>query len=218
MELVTNVVATVGGLVTGVMNFFTDRFLTPPLEATLKYLEEAELKTTKGEIKTFKAKSLWEKSGAVIMAVRFFINALWLQEAAELSSLKPQLDELGVPLYAVVKEDVGTEVKNFRPYFQGEVFLDEKRRFYGPRERKLGLLAFLRVGVWMNGVRAFRNGFVGNVLGEGFVLGGVFVIGQGQQGILLEHREIEFGDKVNIEDVLQAVRKIPQELQSLEKK
>lgn len=48
MELVTNVVATVGGLVTGVMNFFTDRFLTPPLEATLKYLEEAELKTTKG--------------------------------------------------------------------------------------------------------------------------------------------------------------------------
>lgn len=140
------------------------------------------------------------------------------EEAAELSSLKPQLDELGVPLYAVVKEDVGTEVKNFRPYFQGEVFLDEKRRFYGPRERKLGLLAFLRVGVWMNGVRAFRNGFVGNVLGEGFVLGGVFVIGQGQQGLLLEHREIEFGDKVNIEDVLQAVRKIPQELQSLEKK
>lgn len=33
----------------------------------------------------------------------------------------------------------------------------------------------------MNGVRAFRNGFVGNLLGEGFVLGGVFVIGQRQQ-------------------------------------
>uniref|UniRef100_A0A3B4UDJ2 Peroxiredoxin-like 2A n=1 Tax=Seriola dumerili TaxID=41447 RepID=A0A3B4UDJ2_SERDU len=129
------------------------------------------------------------------------------QEAAELSSLKPQLDELGVPLYAVVKEDVGTEVQNFRPYFKGEIFLDEKRRFYGPRERKMGLLAFLRVGVWMNGLRAFKNGFIGNVMGEGFVLGGVFVIGRGQQlqGILLEHREIEFGDKVNIEDVIQAV-------------
>lgn len=50
----------------------------------------------------------------------------WLQEAAELSSLKPQLDKLGVPLYAVVKEDVGTEVQNFRPYFKGEIFLDEK--------------------------------------------------------------------------------------------
>ncbi len=50
----------------------------------------------------------------------------WLQEAAALSSLKPQLDELGVPLYAVVKEDVGTEVQNFRPYFNGEIFVDHK--------------------------------------------------------------------------------------------
>ena len=51
---------------------------------------------------------------------------LWLQEAAELSSLKPQLDELGVPLYAVVKEDIGAEVQNFRPYFKGEIFVDHK--------------------------------------------------------------------------------------------
>ncbi|KAI9541162.1 Peroxiredoxin-like 2A [Dissostichus eleginoides] len=140
------------------------------------------------------------------------------EEAAELSSLKPQLDELGVPLYAVVKEDVGTEVQNFQPFFKGEVFLDEKRRFYGPRERKMGLLAFLRVGVWMNGLQAFKRGFMGNILGEGFVLGGVFVIGQGQQGILLEHREIEFGDKVNAEDVIRAVRRIAQELQPFESK
>lgn len=45
----------------------------------------------------------------------------------------------------------------------------------------MGVLAFLRVGVWMNGLRAFRNGFMGNVSGEGFVLGGVFVIGRGEQ-------------------------------------
>uniref|UniRef100_A0A672GWS7 Peroxiredoxin-like 2A n=1 Tax=Salarias fasciatus TaxID=181472 RepID=A0A672GWS7_SALFA len=138
------------------------------------------------------------------------------EEAAELSSLKPQLDELGVPLYAVVKEDVGTEVQEFRSYFKGEIFLDEARRFYGPRERKMGLLGFLRVGVWTSGLRAFRKGFTGNVLGEGFVLGGVFVIGREYQGILLEHREIEFGDKVNIEDVISAARRIPQELTSFE--
>lgn len=102
----------------------------------------------------------------------------------------------------------------------------------------MGLLAFLRIGVWMNGLRAFKNGFMGNVLGEGFILGGVFVIGRGQQvqplhsvrtyrvyvndnlpplfvfrvqGILLEHRELEFGDKVNADDVLRAARRIPQE-------
>ncbi|KAE8283960.1 hypothetical protein D5F01_LYC17287 [Larimichthys crocea] len=207
VALVANALATVGNLVAAVMNYFTDMFLTPPLKATIKHLEETELKTLQGETRILKAKSLWEKSGAVVVA-----------EAAELSSLKPQLDKLGVPLYAVVKEDVGTEVQNFRPYFQGDIFLDEKRRFYGPRERKMGLLAFLRVGVWMNGLRAFKNGFVGNVLGEGFVLGGVFVIGRGEQGILLEHREIEFGDKVNILDVIRAARRISQELLPLEKK
>ncbi|KAF1373613.1 hypothetical protein PFLUV_G00240740 [Perca fluviatilis] len=207
MGIIANAVAAVGGLITGVMNGFTNIFLTSPLKATLKYLEETELKTLKGDKRILKAKSLWEGSGAVIMA-----------EAAELSSLKPQLDELGVPLYAVVKEDVGTEVQNFRPYFKGEIFLDEKRRFYGPRERKMGLMAFLRVGVWMNGLRAFKTGFMGNVLGEGFVLGGVFVIGRGKQGILLEHREVEFGDKVNIEDVIRAVRRISQELLPLEMK
>lgn len=130
------------------------------------------------------------------------------EEAAELSSLKPQLDELGVPLYAVVKEDVGTEIQNFRPYFKGEIFLDEQKRFYGPRERRLGLLGFVRVGTWLNSLRAIRSGFFGNIFGEGFVLGGVFVIGRGQQGILLEHREIEFGDKVNPEHVLWAARRI----------
>uniref|UniRef100_A0A8C3ZJ18 Peroxiredoxin-like 2A n=1 Tax=Denticeps clupeoides TaxID=299321 RepID=A0A8C3ZJ18_9TELE len=135
------------------------------------------------------------------------------EEASELSSLCPQLDELGVPLYAVVKEDVGTEVQNFRPYFNGEVYLDEKRCFYGPRERKMGLTGFLRVGVWKSGLRAFNNGFLGNVFGEGFILGAVYVIGPGQEGILFEHREMEFGDKVNVQDVLHAARRINSQLQ-----
>uniref|UniRef100_A0A673ADF3 Redox-regulatory protein FAM213A n=1 Tax=Sphaeramia orbicularis TaxID=375764 RepID=A0A673ADF3_9TELE len=60
----------IGGFITGVLNSVTDRFLTPPLKATLKHLEETELKTLSGEKKAFKAKLLWEKSGAVIMAVR----------------------------------------------------------------------------------------------------------------------------------------------------
>ncbi|KAJ8416147.1 hypothetical protein AAFF_G00381690 [Aldrovandia affinis] len=112
----------------------------------------------------------------------------------------------------MVKENIGTEVRDFRPYFAGEIFLDEKKRFYGPRQRKMGLLAFIRLGVWRNGLRAFRNGFPGNVYGEGFVLGAVYVIRAGQQGIALEHREMEFGDKVNILAVLRAVKSSPVEL------
>lgn len=130
------------------------------------------------------------------------------EEASELSSLKPQLEELGVPLVAVVKENVGTEIQDFRPHFAGDIYIDEEKRFYGPLQRRMGGLGFIRLGVWQNFIRAWRSGYQGNMLGEGFILGGVFVIGAGDQGILLEHREKEFGDKVDNADVLEAVRKI----------
>lgn len=130
------------------------------------------------------------------------------EEATELSSLKPELEQRGVPLVAVVKEDIGSEVQDFRPHFAGDIYVDEKQHFYGPLRRKMGALGFLRVGVWQNFLRARRSGYQGNMNGEGFILGGVFVIGPGDQGILLEHQEKEFGDHVNIGDVLEAVKKI----------
>lgn len=130
------------------------------------------------------------------------------EEAAELSSLKPQLDKLGVPLYAVVKEDIKKEVEEFQSYFKGEIFLDERKRFYGPHKRTMKLLGFFRYSVWINFIRARKSGYHGNLDGEGFILGGVFVIGPGKQGILLEHREKEFGDKVNIDAVLEALKTI----------
>jgi len=106
----------------------------------------------------------------------------------------------------------------------------------------MGGLGFIRLGVWQNFIRAWRSGYQGNMNGEGFILGGVFVIGSGEQviyiildiplnqhkpiqrfsnltvlmhlffshfqGVLLEHREKEFGDKVSLESVLEAAKKI----------
>ncbi|KAG1936992.1 peroxiredoxin-like 2A isoform b [Pimephales promelas] len=187
----------VGAAIAGLIFANTDFLLTKPAPATVEYLGNADLKTIDSDERTLKAKVLWERSGAVIMA-----------EASELSSLKPQLDKLGVPLYAVVKENVGTEIQAFRPQFAGEIFLDEKQAFYGPQQRKMGGLGFIRLGVWQNFIRAWRSGYQGNMNGEGFILGGVFVIGSGEQGVLLEHREKEFGDKVSLESVLEAAKKI----------
>lgn len=45
-----------------------------------------------------------------------------ISEASELSSMKPQLDELRIILYAVVKED--TEIQNIKKLFTGEIFVD----------------------------------------------------------------------------------------------
>uniref|UniRef100_A0A8C6EFH3 Peroxiredoxin-like 2A n=1 Tax=Microcebus murinus TaxID=30608 RepID=A0A8C6EFH3_MICMU len=177
----------------------TDVFLSKLQKAALEYLEDIDLKTLEKEPRTFKAKELWEKNGAVIMAVLRPGCFLCCEEAADLSSLKPKLDEPGVSLYAVVKEHIRTEVKDFQPYFKEGIFLDEKKRFYGPQ-------------------RPWNEGFSGNLEGEGFILGGVFVVGPGKQGILLEHREKEFGDKVNPLSVWEAARKIKPQTSTSEKK
>ncbi|KAK9966006.1 hypothetical protein ABG768_005060 [Culter alburnus] len=185
MELLTRTVSSVTSSFIEALRSFTELFLTQPLCATLSHLGETDLKTLDGDDRVFKARELWESSGAIIMA--------------------PQLDDSGVALYAVVKENIGTEIQDFRPYFNGEIFLDEKRGFYGPQERWMGVSGILRAGVWTNGWRAYQNGYWGNVRGEGFVLGAVYVIGPRQQGILLEHREMEFGDKVKKSDGLYVV-------------
>ncbi|KAI4813008.1 hypothetical protein KUCAC02_024362 [Chaenocephalus aceratus] len=201
MVSVTTVLKAVSLFVAELISSVTDLFQTKPAWANLEVLEDTELKSTGGIHERHRAKSLWEKTGAVVMV-----------EAAELSSLKSQLQDLEVPLFAVVKENIGKELDCFKKSFTGKVYVDLQRNFYGPHQRSMFLSMFLRVGVWMNIWRAYRRGFRGNIRGEGHILGGVFVIGPGDQGILLEHREKEFGDKVNLLAVLTTARKMQDDL------
>lgn len=60
----------VGVAIAGVFLANTDFCLTGAEQATLEYLENADLKTIGDEEKMFKAGTLWEKSGAVVVAVR----------------------------------------------------------------------------------------------------------------------------------------------------
>ena len=50
----------------------------------------------------------------------------------------------------------------------------------------------------------------GNMKGEGAVMGGVLVVGPGDQGLLYEHQEKKVGDRCNVDDVMSAVAKISQ--------
>lgn len=73
-------------------------------------------------------------------------------------------------------------------------------------------IGFLRVSVWKSFFRVKGKGVEGNMVGEGRILGGVFVVGPGEQGILLDHKEKEFGDKVDLKDVRDAVLRIKSNL------
>jgi len=125
------------------------------------------------------------------------------EEAHELSNLADSFEAKGVPMYAVLHEQLGH--KSFAPYFPGSLLLDEEKRFYGPKERRTLIMGLLRYGVWQSGARAKSKGIEGNLKGDGTLLGGVYLIGPGSQGILYEHREMEFGDHFNSLQLLAAL-------------
>lgn len=127
-------------------------------------------------------------------------------EALALSKIEPELSKLKVPLFAVLHETLGAE--EFKDFFSGPIYLDTEKTFYGPKERRMLLLGFLRFETWMNLRRSKAAGTPGNLKGDGTLLGAVYVLGAGDQGVLFEHREGTFGDNVNTTEVMNAVMKI----------
>ena len=126
------------------------------------------------------------------------------EEAVQLSKLEPTLSKLNVPLIAVLHEELGHE--EFQAFFKGPLFYDHTKCFFGPVERRLFMLGFLRIQTYAN---IFQAKPKGNLEGDGTLLGGVFVIGPGESGVVFEHREKYWGDYVDTSDVIKAVEAMP---------
>ncbi|KAL3876329.1 hypothetical protein ACJMK2_034191 [Sinanodonta woodiana] len=156
-------------------------FDAKPQLATLDYLANAKLQTIDSSRKNF-------------------------TEAQDLSLLKDEMDAHGVRLLAVVHETLG--VSDFKSFFKGDVFLDLDKIFYGPVKRWASLFDLLRFGVLKNGYRVFQKQIPVDLVGEGRLLGGLFVIGPGNQGIIFQYHEKEFGDHASLQDVQDAIRNI----------
>uniref|UniRef100_A0A0P4WQW8 Peroxiredoxin-like 2A n=1 Tax=Scylla olivacea TaxID=85551 RepID=A0A0P4WQW8_SCYOL len=109
-------------------------------------------------------------------------------------------------MYALLHEELGAA--EFAPYFKGDLLLDVEKRFFGPEERRMMVTGMLRWSVWQNMRRATSKGVEGNLKGDGSLLGSVFLLGPGSQGILYEHREREFGDHHNSTELLEALSKL----------
>lgn len=121
---------------------------------------------------------------------------------------------------ALVKEDVGTEVADFRAsYWSEELFLDRGRCFftalgggraYMPVGGLAGFLAMLANPFTTSRTKASagyakRKGVAQNLIGEGFVSGGVYVIrkdGKASYAFLEE----DLGDRAPVDDVIEAVK------------
>jgi len=122
-----------------------------------------------------------------------------------LAALLPKLEKEGFTpnLVGIVKEELG--VNGFRDFFKGgELYLDaERKTFFALGERWINWLA---PRLWYNIIRASVGGFKGDMKGEGKLMGGLVVVGPGDQGVLFTFREEVVGDHANPEDVMTAVR------------
>lgn len=129
------------------------------------------------------------------------------EEATDISSLRPQLDKLHIPLYGILHEEKGAE--QFKQYLKGDLLFDEKKTFYGPTQSRISLLGLFRIQTYTSGYRAYRRGIHGNMKGDGTLLGSTLVVGRSDQGILYEYHSKEFGDNAaDIEKILEAAKKI----------
>jgi len=117
-----------------------------------------------------------------------------------------------VKLHAVLHEKFGAE--EFQEFYQhGTIHFDEKQHFFGPHLRRKSYVSLLgllgpQMREWKRS--ADEKGITGNFQGDGMLLGGLVVIGPGDQGILYQHLEEDFGERCDMDQVMAAVDKINQ--------
>ena len=107
--------------------------------------------------------TLWTLCIVVILKAFF-------QEAKDLSSLSPLFAKHNIPMYGILHEIKGAN--EFREYFDGKLYFDTKKIFFGPDERRTLIAGMLRFSAWKNFYRAYKSGIPGNLEGDGTLLGG----------------------------------------------
>lgn len=129
--------------------------------------------------------------------------------AAELSTLKPQLDAHGVGLVAVGLEELGIEEFVEGKFFKGDLYIDQNYTTYkalGYGRASLLSVPGLLVAKETRQANARGNvlGITGNMKGDGLQKGGTNVIEKGGK-ILLAYQQKGFGDHPKLEDILNAL-------------
>ncbi|CAD5224935.1 unnamed protein product [Bursaphelenchus okinawaensis] len=175
---------------------------------TVKYLAQGNLRLVeKGKdiltAKPIQASEIFDKAPTLLAVIRRPGCQLCRHEAQQLSNLKDKLDKKGVQLVGVVHEFKG--VDEFQPYLNGPVYYDDQKHFYGPNQRWLPhWMGLLRIGTYVN-VYKTRD-VKGNVKGEGRLLGGVYLIKDGE--MVFAHLEKEWGDAADPKEIERAIEQL----------
>lgn len=132
------------------------------------------------------------------------------EEASELASIRPAITACGVRMVAIVKEALGAPAFAEKFWRSDEIFLDEGLGFYkavfGGKLGKFGLSNLLGKGIYSNYLRATSKGYSGDYVGEGRVLGGLYIVSM--RGIHYEYPERTSGDHPPVDEVIKVVKSL----------
>jgi len=179
---------------------------------TVKYLSEGQLTLIEPgknplEATSVKAEDLFAAHmPMLIYVIRRPGCTFCRSEASRISEeFGPKLREKNVSVIGVVHETLGAE--EFRPFLKdAELYYDVKKHFYGPQERWLPMwMGVLRIGTYLNLFSTKKT--EGNLVGEGRLLGGVYLLDKDQQ-MVFSHLEKEWGDKVDSKQLSEALDKL----------
>ncbi|KAI8868659.1 hypothetical protein GQ42DRAFT_37540 [Ramicandelaber brevisporus] len=163
------------------------------------------------------AGSLWAAQPALCLVVRRPGCQLCREEAVDILKHEATLKKQGIKLFAVTHELLGSDEFQ-RDFWAGnELFIDENKDFFKAAASHGGyngeelhsvntVLGFFDLGIWPNVFRSSRKGVKGNFVGNGNILGGLFVVDKDH--IEYAYHEKRWGDHAPIEDVLKACEKV----------
>ncbi|KAJ9074269.1 hypothetical protein DSO57_1007961 [Entomophthora muscae] len=152
---------------------------------------------------------LWKEHTVILKVLRRFGCPLCRYESRLLSNLKPEFDRLNVRLVGIGFEEVGLQEFLDGKYWEWELFLDTERTVH----RALGLtkmsiiagLADLLTAASRAAVSAANKlGISGDFNGDGFQLGGTYVIGAGSAGLLYEYKQTGAAEYPSMKSIFSA--------------
>jgi len=131
--------------------------------------------------------------------------------AKEISSLLPQLKEHNVRLIGIGLEPIGVEEFIEGKFFDGELFVDDKKESYQKLGlKRVGLLSLIPTVISRKFREAFNKakamGIEGNItVGDGFQNGGCLVVGAGGSPTMLTYVQEDAGDQVENSSIMEAL-------------
>ena len=157
--------------------------------------------------------SLWKTRPVVLLFLRRLGCAICRAYAKEADSYREKFNELGVNVVALSFEQFGEGSDTDRSfakgkYWLGDIYSIDKTVYTELFDRKGLMNGFYGLMDISKSVRdkVKAQGVSGNLKGDGFQLGGQFVIDT-SSNVVFEHRQKKYGDDAEIVDLLDAAQR-----------